>query len=502
MRAPSLYSTVVCLILWLGGCKEPVINEGILPLTEPATTDENGGTWRTIILRSAADITVPEPAALTSDAYQKELAEIKNGLLGVNPENNAAVNYWAVGGVHRWNQIARLLVAKYNTAPLYNAGTNTFTPSEAGNPFANPPYAARLYALLSVAQYDALVVAWKAKYQYNRPSMVRQGINSLIPALDVPSYPSEDAAVAEVSAQMLTFFFPKEADWIKAKATEHKQSRIWAGANVTSDVKAGEQLAAAVAAKVLVWARTDHFDGAGDAGNTWENAIANAPYDVKWTSLEIPARPPMLPLGGMVKTWYDSTAIAKATPGAPPATTSAAFQKALAEVRTIADSRTREQWRIADFWFDGAGTYTPPGHWNLIAEDLIRQDRQNELRAARSYALMNRAMQDAITACWDTKYKFYVPRPSQMDPAIKTVAGIPNFPSYTADHATFAASATTVLGYLFPSESASLNAQAQEATLSQLYGGIHYRFDNEEGARCGTSVGNVAVDWAAADGAK
>ncbi|GAB3642319.1 phosphatase PAP2 family protein [Spirosoma arcticum] len=502
MKTNTLGFIVACLALWLGSCKEPTINEGILPLSEPATVDAGGGNWRTITLRSGADITVPQPAAITSDAYVGELTEVKNGLLGVNPERNTAINYWAAGGVHRWNQIARQLVAKYNVAPLYNEATGAFAPFDATNPFANPPYAARLYALLSVAQYDALVVAWRAKYQYNRPSLTRQGINGLVPVLDVPSYPSEDAAIAEASAQMLTFFFPKEADFIKAKAAEHKQSRIWAGANVASDLKAGEELAAAVTAKVLARARTDRFGAARDANSTWQTAIANAPYDVKWTSLEIPARPPMLPLGGNVKTWYDSTSVFRATPGPPPATTSPEFQKALAEVRTIADTRTREQWRIADFWADGAGTYTPPGHWNLIAEDLIRQDRQNELRAARTYALMNRAMQDGGTACWYTKYKYFVPRPSQMDPAIKTATGIPNFPSYTSGHATFSSAAATVLGHLFPSEAANLTAQAEEAALSRLLGGIHYRFDNEEGAKCGTAVGKIAVDWAKTDGAQ
>lgn len=502
MKASLLYFTVACVSLGLGSCKEPVINEGIQPLAEPATTDAEGGNWRTVTLQSAGDIAVPQPAAVTSDAYQRELTEVKNSLLGTNPEQNTAVNYWAAGGVHRWNQIARQLVSKYNVAPVYNEATATFAPFDATNPFANPPYSARLYALLSVAQYDALVVTWRAKYQYNRPSLTRQGVNGLIPVLDVPSYPSEDAAVAEASAQMLAFFFPKEADWIRAKAAEHKQSRIWAGANVISDVKAGEELAAAVAAKVIARARTDRFGAARDPNSTWQTAIANAPYDVKWTSLEIPARVPMLPLGGNVKTWYDSTQIFRATPGPPPATTSAEFQKALTEVRTIADTRTREQWRIADFWADGAGTYTPPGHWNLIAEDLIRQNRQNELRAARTYALMNRAIQDGGTACWYVKFKYFVPRPSQMDPAIKTATGIPNFPSYTSGHATFSAAAATVLGYLFPDEAASLTAQADEAAMSRLLGGIHYRFDNEEGTKCGAAVGKVAVDWAKTDGAQ
>ena len=490
------------LLLALAGCKEPVIDEGILPFNEPATVDADGGKWRTVVLKSAADVGVPTPAAITSDAYQRELTEVKNGLLGVNPEQNTAVTYWAGGGVLRWNQIARQLVAKYNVAPEYDNATGQFAPFDALNPSANPPFAARVYALLSVAQYDALVVAWRAKYQYNRPALSHQDVLARVPVADVPSYPSEDAAIAEASCQVLAYLFPNETTWLKAKATEHKQSRVWAGANVTSDLKAGEALAATVATSVIAYAKADRFADARDPNNTWKTMLANALYDVKWTSLEIPARVPLLPLAGEVKTWFDPTALRQTQPAPPPLTTSPAFQKALAEVRDTARTRTREQWRIADYWSDGAGTYTPPGHWNLIAEDLIRQGRQNELRAARTYALLNRAMQDGGTVCWQTKYKYFVPRPSQMDPSIKTATGIPNFPSYTSGHATFSAAAATILGYIFPDEAATLTKQAQEAALSRLYGGIHYRFDNEEGAKTGNGIGKIAVNWAKTDGAK
>lgn len=502
MKSIQKLTVVATLLTALAACKEPTIDEGILPFTQITETDPTGGSWRTVVLKSASEIVVPQPADVNSAAYQAELSAVKNGLLSATPEQNEAVNRWTAGSVLRWNQIARQLVAKYNVAPVYDEATGQFAPFDATNPFANPPYAARLYALLSVAQYDATVVTWRAKFQYNRPSLERQGVLGRVPVLDVPSYPSEDAAVAEASCQLLAFFFPNETAWLKAKAAEHKQSRVWAGACVPSDVKAGEDLAAAVAGKVIAYARTDRFGAARDPNGTWQAMIAKAPYDVTWKSLEIPARPPMLPLAGNVRTWYDSTAIFRAQPGPPPTTTSAEFRNALTEVRQIADTRTREQWRIADFWADGAGTYTPPGHWNRIAEDLVRQYGQNELRAARTYALMNRAMQDGATACWQTKYKYFVPRPSQMDPAIKTATGIPNFPSYTSGHATFSAAAATVLGYLFPDEATTLNGQAAEAALSRLYSGIHYRFDNEEGAKCGATVGRIATTWASTDGAQ
>ena len=74
-----------------------------------------------------------------------------------------------------------------------------------------------------------------------------------------------------------------------------------------------------------------------------------------------------------------------------------------------------------------------------------------------------------------TEYFYFNPRPSQLDPSIKTSTGIPNFPSYISGHSTFSGSAATVLSYLFPTDTQFFNDQASEASLSRLYGAIHYR---------------------------
>ena len=491
------------LLLGVVACKEPTIDEGILPLVLPATVDADGGTWRTIVLKSAADVAVPQPTAITSNAYQQELTSVKNAVLGLNPEQNIAITYWADGGVRRWNQIARQLVAKYNLLPNYlTPTTGQLSSTDPANLMASPSFAARVYALLSVAQYDALVVAWRAKYQYNRPALERQGVIARVPVLDVPSYPSEDAAIAEASYQLLAYLFPNDTAWLKAKATEHKQSRMWAGACVASDLKAGEELAAAVAAAVIERAKNDRFNLAQDPSNTWQVARAKAPFDAKWTSLENPVLAPMLPLGGRVSTWYDSTAAFRVAPTAPPATTSAEFQQALSEVRDIASTRTREQWRIASYWDDGIATYGLAGHWNFIAEGLIRDAGQNELRSARTYALVNRVMQDGSTASWSMIYTYFVPRPSQIDPGIKTATSIPNYPGYVSDHATISSAAASVLAYVFPDQATQLKAQGTEAGLSRLYSGVHYRFDVEAGTNWGNRIGQLAVDDAKTDGAK
>ena len=502
MKTLFSYFLLTTAFLWAAGCREPKIDEGILPFVVPTSTDADGGTWRTIMLNSAADIAVPTPVAVTSDAYQAELTAVKNGLLSATPEQNEAVNYWAVGGVLRWNQIARQLVAKYNRPAGYDYVTGQITPADVANPYAGQPYAARVYALLSVAQYDALVVTWRAKYQYNRPSLEKQGVIARVPVLDVPSYPSEDAAIAEASCQMLAYLFPDETGWLKAKANEHKQSRIWAGAAVPTDIKAGEDIAVKLMPKLTNRAKNDQFGNSNDPANTWQTTLARVPYEPTWKSLENPERSPILPLAGRVKTWFDSTAIFRASPPAPPAASTPAFQQALQEVRTIADGRTRNQWRIANYWENGPNTYGLAGLWNFLTEDLIRQSGQNELRTARTYALLNRAMQDGTTASWRTQYTYFVPRPSQVDPAIKTATPIPNTPAYVSAHATVSSAAVTVLAYLFPNESTRLNVQATEAGLSGVYGGTQFRFSAEAGVAWGLQIGQLAVTGAKGDGAK
>ena len=85
---------------------------------------------------------------------------------------------------------------------------------------------------------------------------------------------------------------------------------------------------------------------------------------------------------------------------------------------------------------------TPPGHWMFLAAPHIRKADYSEVRAARAFALVAMAVHDAAVGCWETKYFYYNPRPSHLDPELKTVIGLPNFPSYTSGHSTFSGSAS------------------------------------------------------------
>ncbi|MEQ1678545.1 MAG: phosphatase PAP2 family protein [Chitinophagaceae bacterium] len=514
MKKINLLYILLAAVL-LHSCSKDITERNMdFPALQPASTDINAGTWRPILLTGPTEFPVAAPIATTTPDYIAQVNEIKSFQAKMTGDEKNSVKYWSAGAVLRWNEILRELVALHNLPPYQNAdGTYPF-PS-ANNPlaypqfpFANPPYAARAYAYVAAAQYDALVAAWHYKNLYNRaaPYNVDPSVNVLIPKSALPSYPSEDAVVIGVTTELLKLLFPGDQEFIQLKAEEHKRARIIAGANVRSDLEAGEVLGKSVAQKFVTRARGDRAGAAIGNQALWtqmeNDAIARG--EIPWISQESPKRPPMLPLFGRVKTFlFDSlTMVTTIRPAAPPSTSSQQFKDELAEVYSFSKNPTREQIRIAHFWADGLSTYTPPGHWNAVAtEDFVKQNF-SEVRWARNMGLLNMAMMDAAIACWDAKFLYFNPRPSQMDPRIKTTTGLPNFPSYISGHSTFSAAAATILGHIIKSRAADYTAMAREASDSRMYGAIHYRSDCAKGLETGNKVGGYAIARALTDGAE
>lgn len=528
MKSKNIYiSTFLIFAFVLGivaSCnKEIELSETLTPL-QPASLDEDAANWTAIdantitiekivnVVENSTPKVFNPPADINSDAYKAELATIKDAQSKLTKEQKDIIEYWSGGGVLRWNQILRGLVARYNLPPAPKAD-NTYPAPDAENPFAdpnfpfaNPPYAARAYSYVSVAQYEALKAAWHYMYQYNRQSPYKNdpGIQSFMPETNLPSYPSSDAVLSGVTAEMLKLLFPAAVEEITLKAAEQRNAALWSGKASTSDITAGLALGKSVAALFVTRARGDGMGAAGGNKALWQaledGAVAKG--EIPWISLEIPKRPPMLPAFSKVKAWtMTADQIIAGRPAPPPLTSSAEMQKEIDEVKWYADNLTRERLAIIHKWADGVGTYTPPGHWNDIAAEYIRDANYSEVRAARAFALLNMALHDAAICCWETKFYYFNPRPSQLNPSIKTGTGVPNFPAFTSGHSTFSGSAATVLSYLFPEHTEYFHSEANEAANSRLYAGIHYRADVEVGLQQGKDVGGFTVAFAQADGA-
>jgi len=476
-----------------------------------STIDGHGGSWKAILIESPTEIQIPSPLDPKSSEYLLEVADLKEQSSNLDQKKKDAIKYWTNNPVLRWNEIALDMAAKYNLIPPPNPDGTYTLPSPANPngpppfPFAHPPYTSRMLSYLSVAMFDGLITAWHYKYEFSATAGYEYD-PSIEPAYilnNIPSYPADAAVVAAVSKRILTAMFPLEAAHLEELENQHLSSLKWSGMQLQSEIEAGKVIGTTIANIALERASTDGMSRA-QAPKPVSDSIklaAQQRFGWAWDNMESPVRPVgLVPLFGKVKMWNVPQVELVRSP-IPPAPGSPEFEKDALELRTIAKNLTTEQRRIANWWEDGLGSYTPPGHWNKLAKQFCIKYQLNPLRSARVFAYMNMAIFDAGIACWDTKYYYHYPRPIQTINGFKTILGTPNFPAYTSGHSTFSAAAAEVLAYIFESEASYCRNWAEEAAVSRIYGGIHYRFDAEAGLDQGRQVAQYSIAKAAIDGA-
>jgi hypothetical protein len=325
----------------------------------------------------------------------------------------------------------------------------------------------RMLTYLSLAQYHAAVAAKKARGN------------------DGSGPPSVAAAVGGASVALLSAppFFPSRAAFFEAEL-DAQEADAQAPPESTRDFAAGEAIGRAVAAEVLARAAGDGF--------TPSNAGVTVPV-CPGCWLSAPGLSPVFPRLGEMRPFL-LTSGSQFRPGPPPAFGSAAFLAALAEVRRFSDTRTPEQDASARFWALPNGYAVIPAYNYQIAGEQIVKYHLSELRAAHAMALMGMAAMDAFIACHDAKYTYWLIRPSQADPGITLSVPLPNFPAYPSNHACITGASMAVLADLFPSDAARLNGLADDAALSRVLGGIHYRFDGDVGLALGRQVAAWAME--------
>jgi membrane-associated phospholipid phosphatase len=286
----------------------------------------------------------------------------------------------------------------------------------------------------------------------------------------------QEAAVAGAASTVLTYLYPDRADAFAALADRKRPKQALA---------AGRQIGGRVVAR----ARTDGSNA------VLQGTVPVGP--VLWVPTPPAFAPPLQPLAGTWRTWNIASR-SQFLPAPPPPFGSRAYARELAEVYNVSLSLTDEQKGIADFWADGPGTVSPPGHWNQIALDLIRRHRLSARSAARVLAALNTAQADAFIACWTAKFTYWSERLGtairrEFDPNFLSYIVTPPFPSYVSGHSSTSEAASRVLGAYFRSAAPKLRAWAEEAAISRLYGGIHFRSDNEAGLVLGKKVAKAAI---------
>jgi membrane-associated phospholipid phosphatase len=430
----------------------------------PSWIEPEAGTWKTWVLASGSQFRLPPPP--DSAATRGEIDELQALASQRDAAARDRIIFWNAGAPsYRWVEVALGSILK---GPVW--GLN----------------ASRHVALVNVAMYDATIAAWDSKYAYNRPrpSEFDPALSTVLPNPRSPSYPSDYAATAGAASAVLTYLFPDDAKLFTAQAEEAARSRILAGMEYPSDVRAGLELGRTVAARVIERAKTDGFD------TSWTGTVPTGSGFWNGTN-------PMFPSAGTWKTWVLPSA-SQFRPGPPPAYDSPQKMAELAELKNF--PRTFETNQKAFFAQTGDGIFT---FWYRSASQWMFEDRldDNAPWAARAYALMSVAHHDSMVACWDAKYAYWAIRPFQLDPEVKTLFPTPNHPSYPAAHGCGSGAIAAVMAYLFPRQADFITAKADDMAWSRLWASIHYRSDIEAGLALGRSVAQVVIERAKSDGA-
>jgi membrane-associated phospholipid phosphatase len=442
--------------------------------------ERTAGTWKTWVLASPTEIPVPPPPAEGSEQEKAEDEELKAFEKDRTPE--------VVDFVRKWAGEREPVSTPWMEMNL------EFVSARA----KDPPLSSRGYALMSVAVYDAMVAAWHYKYQYNRDAP--DVVDKIAEAGPDPSYPSEHAAIAGAASKVLAYLFPERpALRLDEAADQAAESRVFAGTNRRSDIDAGMELGRAVADKVIAYAKAD---GAESPCN--KRAPGGAPR--YWRPPPGSVANPVQPCAGEWKT-FAMTKGDQFRPGPPPIFGSPEFTANAREIVDVKNKLTDDQKRAATFWAGGQGTPLPAGVWNQVTLAYLKDKNPSVPQAERVMALANVAMSDAGVASWDAKFTYWDPRPENgvrdagidrnWTPFIET----PFFPGYISGHATYSGAIAEVLSFLFPDDRDQFQAKALEASNARLWGGIHWRSDNEIGLDVGKKVGQLVIERAKADGA-
>ncbi len=354
-----------------------------------------------------------------------------------------------------------------------------------------PPIASRSLAIMHIAIYDAVMAVERTHQHY---------------LVDLTAEPgtSSEATAAAAAHRCLVTLYPKQREYFDAVLI-----RCLAEIPRDSRSEQGITLGRQVAERILA-ARQD--DGATATGTHEVRNVIGA-----WQPTGPHYRKALLPDWGRVTPF----AIRKGTqyqPPPPPELSSAEFAAAFHEVKRLgrktSRDRTPEQTQIAHFWEGNAGTMTPPGQWNKIAQGIALDRKTSIAENARIFAHLNITLADAAILCWVIKFTFDFWRPStaiayseNTSDAWTPLLENPPFPAYVSGHSTFSGAAASVLARSFGTDKIrfgavsddvpgvtrsfdSLWSAAEEAGMSRIYGGIHWQFDNREGLNVGRRLGD------------
>jgi hypothetical protein len=368
----------------------------------------------------------------------------------------------------------------------------------------NPPQASRIYAYSGITLYESVVQGMPGNRSLSGQLTGLSGLPVNVKTVDYPTVANQALFNLEKSIfGALKASSQQSLDSMYAAVKTQRKTEI-DQATLDNSIEYGRLVAAAI----LKWADMDDFKETRTMAYTVPSADANpgiweptdpvnlTPVEPYWGKLrcfslagpDMVEAPPIVPFDTM--------------PGSP-------FYNQAMEVLTFNQNLTKGQKDITRWWSDGAGaTSTPPGHWVGIENSLAYSLKLDLAAAAEMYALVGVVEGDAFISCWYSKYKYNVLRPKTYiqkfimgNSTWNSFIPTPPFPEYPSGHSVVSGAVSEVLTQLLgavsftdrSNTSLGLNPRfytsfyeaADEAAISRLYGGIHYREADETGIKQG-----------------
>lgn len=383
-------------------------------------------------------------------------------------------------------------------------------------PTYSPPVASRSFGYLGVTAFEA--VAGGSDRLVSLAGQLH-GLDS-VPAREAGAAYDDTIVTSAAMSDAIVYYFgntgPTGQRAIKAA---QKKWRALVVEGVPQDiVERSEAFGKAMAASIHKWSLDDGGATVTNMGfpDQWDLPKG----DDKW----VPTSPirqqqfPLLPEWGNKRTFVIPSGATCPTPGNPAFSTEVGseFYKEANEVYESVKTTTPERTAVARFWSDDPMlSMTPPGHWVSIALQVAERANLSLEDTVDLLARMGVAMSDAFVGCWHAKFAYDLVRPvtyikKNIDPKWEPILITPPFPEYPSGHSTVSGAMDVVLTAFFGADYAfedrtgspdgrnprnyrSFHEAAEEAGISRLYGGIHFRAAIVDGLAQGRCIGQYAV---------